>query len=319
MSCYYPVKGWRSQNVNPATGRRPIVFNLKEGFADMPIEVPCGRCIGCRLDKSREWAIRCMHEASLHEDNMFLTLTYSDQYLPEGSTLNPKHFTDFMKRYRKHVDPIKIRFFHCGEYGKNDPENPKHRETYLASNLGRPHYHAIIFGHDFKDKVLYSERGGHQLYYSPTLEKLWPFGFNTIGSVTFESAAYVARYVTKKIGGEMAENHYMRLDPSTGEYFKLKPEYTTMSRRPGIGKDWFDKFKGDCYPKDFITHKGKQIKIPKFYDSILEKEDIELYEKIKRKRRIKAEDNKDDTERLIAKEKVKKRQFKLLKRTLDNE
>lgn len=320
MPCYYPIDGWRSKHVNP-NGKRSIVFTKAEAFVDMPIKVPCGKCIGCKLERSKQWAIRCVHEASLHQDNMFLTLTYSDEHLNEAASLNKKHFQDFMKRLRKYAHPTKIRYFHCGEYGKNDPSKPKHRQTYKASDLGRPHYHAIIFGYRFDDLELYKEKGGNKIYMSPACEKIWPFGYNTIGNVTFESAAYVARYITKKISGEMAKDHYTRVDPETGEIWELQEEYTTMSRRPGIGAEWFKKFKNDCYPKDFVTFKGKKLKPPKYYDGLLEEEDIEQFEFIKRQRSIKAKQNQEDNnlDRLRVKEKVKDAQNKKLIRELDYE
>lgn len=271
----------------------------------MPVEISCGQCIGCRLERSRQWAMRCVHEASLYEDNCFLTLTYKPECLPADKSLNVKHYQDFMKRLRKKYAPKKIRFFHCGEYGSKNQ---------------RPHYHAIIFNHDFTDKILFKDQDGISLYTSPSLDQLWPFGFSTIGAVTFESAAYVARYITKKVTGELAEAHYQVVDSSTGEIHQLKPEYTTMSRRPGIGREWFNQFKSDIYPKDFTTLRGVKLKPPKFYDNILEQEHEEEYLKIKKQRKRNALKRKDDNtyERLNTKEKVKQTQFKMLKRSLED-
>ena len=151
--------------------------------------VPCGQCIGCRLERSRQWAIRCVHEASLHTDNCFITLTYSPDCLPSDGSLNHDDFQKFFKRLRKHIAPKKIRYYMCGEYGE-DLQQP--------SKLGRPHFHACLFGLDFDDKQLYIVRDDVKLYTSATLEKIWGKGFVTIGDVTFESAAYVARYIAKK-------------------------------------------------------------------------------------------------------------------------
>jgi len=164
-----------------------------------------------------------------------------------------------MKRLRKKVGKS-IRFFHCGEYGDDNK---------------RPHYHAIIFGFDFEDKKLWGHnKQGDPLYRSAILETLWTFGFSTIGDVTFESAAYVARYIMKKITGPDAEDHYKRkyehIDPYTGEIYKIvfdnTPEYTTMSRRPGIASGWLEKFPNDPYPSDFIVMRGKKMRPPGFYD-----------------------------------------------------
>ena len=131
MPCYTPLKGWRSQE-RTESGKRAITFRLREGYADMPVDVPCGQCIGCRLERSRQWAVRCMHEASLYENNCFITLTYNEDHIPSDGSLKKDHFQKFMKRLRKKFG-AGIRFFHCGEYG---------------AELSRPHYHAILFNFD---------------------------------------------------------------------------------------------------------------------------------------------------------------------------
>ena len=234
MPCYSPIDGYRSRFVNPS-GKRSIVFDVKSGYKDRPVTVKCGQCIGCRLEYSRQWAIRCLHESTLYDQNNFLTLTYNDENLPQDQSLVKHHFQDFMKRYRKHVYPKKIRFFMCGEYGEN---------------FSRPHYHAIIFDHDFHDKELFKTEQDSKLYISPTLQKLWNKGFSTIGAVNFNTAAYVSRYIIKKQTGKDSESHYNKIisdwNPVTGEinFWKevnLQPEYTTMSRRP------VRRAEGGCY------------------------------------------------------------------------
>ncbi len=251
-----------------------MVFNHRDSPEGESFELPCGQCVGCRLERSRQWAMRCVHEASLHEENCFLTLTYDDEHLPVRiKSLGPKarvqnslilsDYQDFMKRLRKKYGSG-IRFFHCGEYG---------------DALGRPHYHAVIFNHDFPDKVLHRVTPqGHRLYTSESLEKLWPNGFALIGDVTFESAAYVARYVMKKVTGEPAAAHYQG----------RKPEYTTMSRRPGIGRGWYDKYKAEVYPFDEIIVNSKPVRPPRFYDNLLDKEDPDLLQSLKERRKQKA-------------------------------
>ena len=280
------------------------MFNVKDGYQDLPVEVPCGQCIGCRLRHSGEWALRCVHENSLHHASCYITLTYDPRSHPPDGSLVKKHFVDFMKRYRKFVSPQKIRFYMCGEYG---------------DKFGRPHYHAIIFGHDFDDRVLYKIKNGIRLDTSPTLEKIWGKGFVTVGNVTFDSACYVARYITKKVTGEKAEQHYTRVDPDTGEFFKIQPEYTNMSRMPGIGREWFDQFKSDCYPSDFITHNGTKLPLPRYYDSLYEIENPEEFEKIKLNRIRTAKKNaaENTPDRRAVKEQVKLAQFKLLPRNLE--
>lgn len=266
----------------------------------MPVEIPCGQCIGCRLERSRQWAIRCVHEAQLHQENCFITLTYDDDNLPLNRSLDISHFQKFMKRLRKFL-PQKVRFYHCGEYGDTN---------------GRPHYHACIFGHDFPDKIKWTEREGIILYRSRELETLWPAGFSTIGDVTFESAAYCARYILKKVNGELAKNHYVQIDPFTGEITYRQPEYTTMSRRPGIGTGWFSRFNAEVYPADEVIMRGRPIQPPKFYDGLYELgHPIEL-EKIKQRRKRKASKfSADQTpERLKVRCQVQKSQIKQLPR-----
>lgn len=297
-----PLKGWQSRDVNPS-GKRSIVFRRSAAFTDLPVTVPCGQCIGCRLERSRQWAIRCVHEAQLHEENAFITLTYNEDELPKYGSLQFKDFQDFMKRFRKSLDH-KIRFFHCGEYGTIN---------------GRPHYHACIFGHGFMDKTPWEKNNDEILYRSASLEKLWPYGFSTIGDVTFESAAYVARYILKKVTGEGSAEHYDDVDPSTGEVTTRSPEYTTMSRRPGIGSGWYEKFMTDVYPSDEIIINNKKMRPPKFYDAKYEISDRTEFVKIKRQRVKDAEKHSEDQtpERLKVREAVQKSQIKLLPRKVE--
>jgi len=301
MPCFHPLKGWRNRD-NP----RAITFKLQDGYVDRPMTVPCGQCIGCRVDKKRQWATRLVHEASLYKDNCFITLTYSDDNLPTNGSLNKKHFQDFMKRLRK-ANTNKIRYYHCGEYG----------EKYF-----RPHYHAILFNHDFSDKQKLEYKGN--LFTSQLLTNAWhDKGFATIGDVTLESAAYVAGYVQKKVTGKNQNNYYRRfdhLDEQTGELvgeFQLQPEYSTMSRRPGIASDWFDKYHTDIY-KDFVTIQGKKQKIPKYYDNKLYELNPELSEAIKSQRlenaKFLAHDN--TPERLAVKKQILKDRMSQFKRKL---
>lgn len=289
MPCYHPLAGFRSKSVHPKTGK-PLMF-VGSGDAAHPgkeyIGIPCGRCIGCRLERSRQWALRCVHESKLYKDNCFITLTFRDDDIVRNHSLDKDDFVLFMKklrqfdcRYRwlpkfqKYVlghrfmwrTKSNVRFFHCGEYGEK---------------LKRPHHHACLFNFDFKDKFLWSVRNGVRLYRSKALEKLWPYGFSTVGDVTFESAAYVARYVMKKINGDMADKHYDG----------LVPEYVTMSRKPGIGKLWFDKYKTDVYPHDYVVVNGHKSKPPRFYDENFLLTDKDEFEIIKSNRKEAAKDN----------------------------
>lgn len=299
MPCYRPLQGYRARTTNES-GKRSIVFTAKAGHQDLPVAVPCGQCIGCRLERSRQWAMRCVHEATLHDENYFLTLTYDDDHLPEGGTLVKSHHQLFLKRYRKHH---KIRFFHCGEYGDENH---------------RPHYHSLIFGHVPGDLVFAEKNhNGDPLYISPFISKLWDKGSHRIGALTFESAAYVARYIVKKVTGEKAEDHYQSVDLETGEIHTIIPEYITMSRRPGIGAGWYDRWKSDVYPADDVIMRGQQMRPPKFYDRQLEVTDPKLLSELKQKRKLNAVQFADNntTDRLRVRETVKLAQAKQLKRT----
>lgn len=319
MPCFDPRKGYRSKTVNPS-GKRSIVFNVHEGFKDRPVEIPCGQCAGCRVQRSIEWAIRIHHESQQHTYNSFLTLTYNEENLPADGGLRVKHFQDFMKRLRRApdlneyqgkflMDSDRIRFFHCGEYGEQ---------------RARPHYHACIFGLDFADKIPWSNQRGNIIYQSDSLNKLWEKGHCTIGNLTFESAAYVARYITKKITGEMADLYYSEIDPDTGEILReIKPEYVTMSRRPGIGKNWFEKYKGDAFPDDFIVIKGRKFPVPKYYKAQLEKTDSVEFVKLRGRslnRAWKAKDNPhNQPERLRVREEVFHSKVMKLKRGYESD
>ena len=308
MPCYHPITAWRSKEVNES-GKRSMVFNPRNAEQpDDPLDLPCGQCVGCRLEKSRQWAIRCMHESSMHEQNCFLTLTFDDDALRDRGNVSVtrRDVQLFFKRLRKRTG-VKLRYYYCGEYG--DKSN-------------RPHYHAIIFGYDFPDKQLHSvsKNGEFRYYKSEECRLDWPYGNNIIGDVTFESAAYVARYVMKKRTGKDAEEHeqYWRFDSETGEAYTVEPEFVGMSRRPGIGKTWFDKWKSDVYPNDFCVLRGKEVRPPKYYDTLLEREDRFQMDDIKLARMEKALEFAEELtpDRLAAREKVKKIKIEKLVRTL---
>jgi hypothetical protein len=245
-----------------------------------------------------------MHENQMHEQSCFITLTMNDEYLltrENPFSLDKSEFQRFMKRVRKRFGK-EIRYFHCGEYGEENH---------------RPHYHAIIFGLDFEDKELFKVRDEVRLYASEKLAELWPYGFSTLGDVTYESAAYVARYVTKKFKGKDAEKHYIRWDPLTGEGIPIEPEYATMSRKPGIGKTWFDKYKSDVFPHDYVVIKKHKIRPPRFYDNQLSEDE---FEQLKQKRQEELPEVIDEyneaLDRLWVEEAVKEHRLKILIRGL---
>lgn len=309
MTCYSPLHAFKARSND--TQKVAITFSRPSSWRGERLDLPCGQCIGCRLEKSRQWAVRCMHEASLYDRNCFLTLTYNDKFLPKNNSLDKSEFPLFMKRLRKKYGSG-IRYYHCGEYG----------DLYE-----RPHYHALLFNHDFEDKTFFNERNGYKLFTSGSLSELWPKGYSVIGDVTFESAAYVARYVMKKVTGKRAEDHY-------GNRI---PEYCTMSRGSkkigtgGIGKGWYDKYKNDVYPLDRLIVRGSVTRPPRFYDNLMGREDPSLLAQLKIKRekdsikfvddrlpdgsRIKVSDQ--DGTRLMVKEICKKAEIENLKRPLE--
>lgn len=272
------------------------------------LEIPCGNCVGCRLDNARSWASRLMHERQYHDLAIFLTLTYNVQSLPQPPCLDKRHFQLFMKRLRKYhhtqnPDAPKIKYYMCGEYG---------------GNTFRPHYHAIVFGLDFADKRPHKKgKRGDQIFTSAKLNELWGLGYCWIGSVSYQSAGYVARYCLKKVNGEVADEHYLRADPNTGECYTLPKEYMAASQ--GLGLAYFQDYHKELYVRDFVTVSGKQAPIPRYYDRKLGELNPQLLEEVKERRKQKALLRKEDNtpERLAVRKEVKLAQVNLLKRELE--
>lgn len=258
MSCYSPIRGLLSSGPD---GARRLSFSC--GDVGKGISLPCGRCIGCRLERTRQWAVRIMHEAKMHDENSFVTLTYNDENLPEGGSINVRDCQLWIKRLRERIAPVRIKFFMCGEYGEK---------------LERPHYHAILFGYSFPDKVFFKGSGELSLYTSRLLSESWPHGFASVGSVSYDSAAYVAGYALKKING-----------PSAASFYKgRKPEFVLMSRggrkAGGIGHGFIEKFGSDVFPRDEVICKGHIARPPRYYFEWLKKRDPESAEKVRIKR-----------------------------------
>lgn len=293
-----------------------------------------------------------MHEAQKHDRTSFVTLTYDDRRAPTGATssqsltvapasapaqvrkespacdssltrgyslvvppqssatriaLHYPHVQLFLRKLRKTLRKRrglqgKIRFYMCGEYG---------------DELGRPHYHICLFGEDFReDRYEWRHRKEFTYWRSPTLEEHWPHGNSEIGALTIESAAYVARYVMKKMTGKKADDHYMKIDPLTGERYWLPPEFSVMSRRPGIGADWFKDFSQDVYPGDYVIHKGRKLKPPRYYDKLLKLVDEQLLEDIQNARAAGINHSDNTPARLAVREDVVKAKLAFTKRNL---
>lgn len=287
MACFKPLRAWQS-----ADGL--VLFTEGKNIV-RELQLPCGRCIGCRLKRSRSWAIRCVHESQMHDSNSFITLTYDDDNF--NPSLIYRDFQLFMKRLRKANDG-KVRFFCCGEYG---------------DETKRPHFHALLFGVDF----VRSERIGKDLYRSVDLEALWPFGMSSFGAVTFQSAGYVARYCTKKVTGPRAQRAYERVDFDTGEVIDVAPEFGRMSLKPGIGYPWFEKYWKDVFlARDGVVMQGKTLPVPQYYDKLLERMDLKLKNDKEYDRYIKSKEFEEDctTERLGVREIVAEARLKFNKR-----
>lgn len=263
MPCYSPLLSYVNPSEKTPNGKRLIQFTDNQ---TEPLPLPCGQCIGCRLERSRQWAIRCLHESQMHSQNCFVTLTIDpNQSTERQTTLIKRDVQLFIKRLRKKFSNRKILYFYCGEYGEK---------------YSRPHYHICFFNLDFPDKILHSTNSGNPLYSSETLSKLWGKGHALIGDLTFESAAYTARYITKKITGPRADEYY------SGRL----PEFINMSLKPAIGLRWIEKFHSDVYPLDSCILRGTKVRPAKYYDKYFDKNFPHLFEKIALAREDKAHD-----------------------------
>lgn len=265
MACFSPLRAFQRSDGS-------VVF-VERGDIVKSLDLPCGQCVGCRLERSRQWAVRCMHEAQCHENNCFITLTYNQDNLPSDCSLNYRHFQLFMKRLRKRFNS-KISFYMCGEYGEN---------------FNRPHFHACLFGINFPDLVLIGKSpAGSPIYQSNILGSLWTAGFSSVGTVTFESAAYVARYIMKKVTGDAADDHYKYIVPDTGEVVWRTPEFNRMSLKPAIGARWFEKFSSDVFPHDRVISNGVPCKPPRYYDKVFKRHNPIVFEGIQFQRELDA-------------------------------
>jgi len=325
-------------HIQKAAGKIPP---LPPNYKDIPL--PCGKCTGCKLERSRQWAVRLMHEAQLHKKTSFITLTYNDNSLPsrrassqsltarrrrpgvrssidrrahaetraheiqEHESLSKGDLQLFTKRLNEEARRQYgkgVKYYACGEYGER---------------THRPHYHIAIYGEDFTDDRQFwkNSQSGNPLWRSSRLARLWPHGDADIGDLTFESAAYIARYILKKITGTKAHDHYKRVDREGREYW-LEPEFNVMSRRPGLAKEWFMQHKGDVYPHDHVITRGNPAKPPRYYDKLLEALAPYEHALIKEKRENAPRNPEDQTPaRLDARETVTLAKLKQHQRSLE--
>ncbi len=281
-----------------------------------PIQLPCGQCIGCRLEYSRQWAVRCYHESKMYEDNAFTTLTYNNEKLPNDpllgqpstGTLVPEHLKNFLKRLRKTVGSG-VRFYACGEYG---PENM------------RPHYHVCFFNYKPDDLVLHNIRDENRYYTSDFLESKWGNGFTLTGEVNFQSAAYVARYIIKKRTGKGSDDQYETVDPSTGQIFTRHKEFTRQSngggksKLGGIGKLYLETYQSDIYDHDHVIINSKKTRPPRYYDKQYEITNPDDLASLKLARERNAQRHRDNNtpERLAVRETIQETRLRQLPRVL---
>lgn len=294
MSCYHPLTAYRQDDGS--------VSFRETGRTHSTLSLPCGQCIGCRLKRARDWGTRIMHEASMHEFNSFVTLTYDDAHLPPLGGLRYSDFQKFMKRVRKRFGPT--RFFMCGEYGEE---------------FKRPHYHAGLFGVGFvEDRVFFRNAGPNKVWRSATLEKLWPFGKCEFGSLTTQSAEYMARYALAKLHGDMADAEYGRIDAASGEWTRVARPFCRMSLRPGIGKAWFEKYGREVFPADRVVLGGRDRSVPRYYDVLYDRAAAIAAEEVKYQRVLRAKEHAEDCtdERLAVREQVDKARVSLSRRKL---
>lgn len=290
--CTSPLQGWRSRERNES-GKRSIVFQAREGFTDRPVDVPCGRCPECKLKKKRDWALRCHHEASLHNENSWFALTYDDQHLPPNGSLRKSDLVSFLKDLRAHEQywsqqhkrtERRFKFFACGEYG---------------GDFDRPHYHCLLFGYDFADKRKEAKRGEHYTFDSDTLREIWGKGLTEIGELTFDSISYTAKYAAKR----------NRIDEESLRHnLGIEPEFLHMSRGGrtgrGIGYNWWQQYGRELRDHDTCILNGHEVGVPTYYDRLNEVQEPATFQKLKAHRKARIDPNEERSSRLLARQTV---------------
>lgn len=279
MPCYTPLVAYRP-DLKKTDGCRRFVFNRDYALNPfLPQSLPCGQCVGCRLEYSRGWAVRMMHEASLWPQNCMITLTYDRDHLPDHGTVIPQEISDYVRSLRD--SGLSLSFYGVAEYGDK--------------NL-RPHYHILIFGWRPPDcRFVEKSKTGFPLFMSEIASSHWGKGRVIINDMNFQTAAYCARYCLKKVKGKKRHEvddlgllPYEKMNPVTGEVVDILPESGRMSLRPAIGKRWFEKYWRDVYPADRVIVNGRPCQPPRYYDELLRQRDSDLYDKVKLRRRHKS-------------------------------
>lgn len=269
MPCYHPIDAYHYPNAGRVRFSRP-----QDGRLWKAVTVPCNHCIGCRTDRLQDWTNRAVLESQMHHDNCFITLTYDDEHLPLGYSLNPDDLVKFFKRLRSWIaanvpgNP-KIKFRACGEYG---------------DTTFRPHYHVLLHGWMPPDLQQWHQdpKTGHWTFTSEILDNIWKNGGTKTGSITAESAAYVNGYINKKFKTD-DQSDYDITDPRTGKTYKRHPEFQRTSI--GYARSYYEKYKSDIYPADNIVIAGKQVSVPRYFDRLLGEEDPAELERLKEQRK----------------------------------
>ncbi|AXL15418.1 replication initiator protein [Microviridae sp.] len=272
MRCLKPISATQDAEGMVTLRRNRLDATLEDGEY---LELACGRCGACRSNRARSWAIRCYHELQTNTRTVngckipvgvFVTLTYDDEHLPKNGSLNVEDWQRFAKRVRNHLGPF--RFLQCGEYG----------------SLGRPHHHACLFGVDFSaDRQTLETNGDQVTWKSDQLHNLWGKGFTMMAPLNFATASYTAGYVVKKAKTAEWEEQTSYIGDNL-EVITPKQEFITMSRNPGLGRDWFEKYWRDVYPLDQVRIGGKEYSPPKYYDNLLFEMDPALHKEVIDKR-----------------------------------
>lgn len=196
------------------------------------LEVPCGKCLSCKVKKRSEWALRLKHELYYHENSCFITLTYDEDSLPENNSLVKRDLQNFFKRLRKNLKSIKIKYFAVGEYG---------------DKYGRPHYHIIMFGLGLSKL--------DKLYISLN----WRKGLVDIGQCNEKSIHYTTSYINKVYDNKLKEDYY--------DIYGLQVPFKMCSN--GLGKQYaLDNREAIEFNKK-LNNNGYECSIPRYYLKVL--------------------------------------------------
>lgn len=297
MVCYNPVLLFPLSGVTTKSGKQHMsVYGSLANYPHLAsdprfIRGSCGQCVGCRLEYSRQWAMRAVHELEFHEHSCFCTFTFDNLHLPSDLSVSVRTHQLLMKRIRKEFGSG-IRFIMSSEYGEK---------------FGRPHYHYCLFGLYLPDKEYLYSCNGVKYYTSEAIQSVWPYGRVIVGDVTFESVAYVARYVLKKAS-------------SADRFPNRNKEFLLVSRKPGLGYQWLQKYGSNTYDNDYVIIRGKKMKPPKYYDSKWAESNPDWIEQIKNNRisSMVAHEENNSFDRLVVRERCHQSKASRLLRPLDN-